>query len=219
MCWCPDHLFRSACNTHCKKLHTYIYIHTCAYAYVYTRIHMRIHDTAHTLKHHNWDLHSMPKCAFFTCSFFFGFLWVYLRVYVCACLSTPFLHGDKNKTHVCRPMMKYQKLPQNCCFSKISNLKPQNTHELSVSWVVCTRIFCIGVVCRFRHGRWTWTWCRDTWWRDIMNMVASDTGDEHGRCTPFSTLYVASRGSRYGVATVSRIDKFIGLFCRISSLL
>ena len=36
---------------------------------------------------------------------------------------------------------------------------------------------------------------------------------ERGRCRPKDT-----EKHRYGVATFSRIDKIIGLFCRISSL-
>ena len=34
-----------------KNMHIYIHLHTCAYAYICTRIHMRMHDTVHTLKH------------------------------------------------------------------------------------------------------------------------------------------------------------------------
>jgi len=213
MCWCPDHLFQSSCNTHCKKLHIYIYIHTYAYVYTCTQIHMRIHDTAHTLKLHNWDLQSMHKYAFFTWVFFWSFcecIFVSMCVRVWPLISCMAIRIRPTCVGQWWSIRSFQK---KCRFSKNSDLKPQTTHELSVSWVVCSRIFCIGVVCRFRHGRWTCTWRRNK-----MNMIASDTGDEHGRCTSFATLYVASRGSRYGVATVSRIDKIIGLFCRISSL-
>ena len=49
--WCTGHLFQSACNTQCKKIHIHVYLHTYAYTYKCIRIHMRMHDTVHTLKH------------------------------------------------------------------------------------------------------------------------------------------------------------------------
>jgi len=63
-------MFQSACNTHCKKMHIYIYLHTYVNAYICTQTHMRMHDTVHTLKHRYWDPQSIHKYAYtytYTC--------------------------------------------------------------------------------------------------------------------------------------------------------
>jgi len=55
---------QSACNTHCKKMHIYIYLHTFAYTYICPRIQMRMHDIVHTLKQWYWDPQSMYKYVY-----------------------------------------------------------------------------------------------------------------------------------------------------------
>ena len=53
-----------------KKMHTYIYLHTNVYAYIWTFKHMRMRDTVHTLKHLYRDPQSMHKYAYtytYTC--------------------------------------------------------------------------------------------------------------------------------------------------------
>ena len=53
-----------------------------------------------------------------------------------------------------------------------------------------------------------------------LSMVCRIPKVRHARHTIFDySRYTKHNQTRYGVATVTRIDKFIGLFCRISSLL
>jgi len=204
------------CMQHSLQKIAHIYIHT----HICIRIHMHTNTHAHPRHRPHAEAPQLRPaiyaqiCIFY---FFLGFFWSFCEcIFVSMCVRVwPLIScmAIRIRPTCVGQWWSIRSFQKKCRFSKNSDLKPQTTHELSVSWVVCSRIFCIGVVCRFRHGRWTCTWRRNK-----MNMIASDTGDEHGRCTSFATLYVASRGSRYGVATVSRIDKIIGLFCRISSL-
>ena len=50
MHWWREHLFQNARNTHCQKMHRYVYIHTYAHAYICTQTPMRIHDTTQHAK-------------------------------------------------------------------------------------------------------------------------------------------------------------------------
>jgi len=60
--------------------------------------------------------------------------------------------------------------------------------------------------------------------RDALSLTHPHTTTHTHSLSPTHSLYLSLTihmeiGVSYGVATVSRIDKIIGLFCRISSLL
>jgi len=163
------------CMQHSLQKIAHIYIHT----HICIRIHMHTNTHAHPRHRPHAEAPQLRPAIYaqiciFYLGFFLVFLWVYLRVYVCACLATHFLHGDKNKTHVCRPMMKYQKLPKKMSFfnklrskaanysrtlRKLSSLFTNLLYRSRLS--LSTRAMNMHMAKeqdehdRFRHGGWT----------------------------------------------------------------
>jgi len=114
MHWCPEHLFQSARNTHCKKKHIYTCIHTYGYAYICTRACMRIHDTAQHADtpllrltiyaqicihiHIHTYIHAYVYLYIYTCIYMriYMFLHIHTYTYIHTHIQNEHMHARKN---------------------------------------------------------------------------------------------------------------------------